>query len=276
MPITGYMSGCLGSVARTFDAATVSWVAQVVTNGGSVSLARETVVDDLIRGLKVDGLWTRLDRLWVLAAANSQSALTDLVGLTLATVTNAPTFTTDRGYACNGTTSFIDTQFNASTQGVQYTLNSSSQGCWAVTFNTLAAQTRAFGTATATFTAETGMTTTDQGAGTGNTIGHVNDATGTSVVSIGATGMFSTTRNNSTNIDMYFNTTNISVNASSASVSIPSATTYIGGRNKIGTGLDAGSNQQVGMLFLGAGFSAFDITNMYNHMRAYMTAVGVP
>ena len=80
------------------DAATIAWVNQVVTNGGTVSAGRQTLVDNLIVGLKADGIWTKLERLWLFAAENTISALTDLVGLTLATANNSPTFTADVGY----------------------------------------------------------------------------------------------------------------------------------------------------------------------------------
>jgi hypothetical protein len=80
------------------EAETLAWVAEVVDNGGTVSEGRQTIVNTLIAGLKADGIWTKLDRLWLFAAENSPSALTDLVGLTLASETGTPTFTVDEGY----------------------------------------------------------------------------------------------------------------------------------------------------------------------------------
>ena len=80
------------------EAETTAWVAEVVSNGGTVSAGRQTIVNDLIAGLKADGIWAKLDRLWLFAAEDQPSALTDLVGLTLATAVNSPTFTADEGY----------------------------------------------------------------------------------------------------------------------------------------------------------------------------------
>ena len=63
-----------------------------------------TVVDDLIIGLKADGIWSKLDRLWIYAAENTASALTDLKTGALATTVSSPTFDTTnfRGYIGNG------------------------------------------------------------------------------------------------------------------------------------------------------------------------------
>src|SRR5215813_10721680 len=112
------------------DSATSAWINAVVLNGGSVSRQRAMLVDDLIVGLKADGIWTKLDRLWLFAAENAKTALTDLVGLTLATAVSSPTFTIDKGYAGNGTSSYIDTGFNTSTSGVNFTLNTSHLAVW--------------------------------------------------------------------------------------------------------------------------------------------------
>jgi hypothetical protein len=104
-------------IGSRVDAATTAWVAAVVANGGTVSLGRQTIVDNLIVGIKSDGIWTKFDRLWLLAAENSQSALTDIKAASLATVINSPTFTADRGYKGNGAGSgtYIDSNFNPTT-----------------------------------------------------------------------------------------------------------------------------------------------------------------
>src|SRR5215475_8332903 len=99
--------------SAAIDPATTAWVNAVVTNGGSVSNARKTLVNNLISGLKTDGVWTDLDRLWLYAGENQPSALTDLVATGLATAVNSPTFTTDNGFTGvdASTTVYIDSGF---------------------------------------------------------------------------------------------------------------------------------------------------------------------
>jgi hypothetical protein len=70
------------AAAPSVDPATTAWVAQVVTNGGSVGATRKGVVDTFIKCLKTNSLFTTLDRYWLLAGENTQSGLTDMVGLT--------------------------------------------------------------------------------------------------------------------------------------------------------------------------------------------------
>lgn len=123
------MAGWLTNVAAmgvATDADALLWKAAVVGLGGTVSDARLAQVSTFVAAMKAASLWTILDRLWLFAAENSTSALIDLVTRTAATATNSPTFTTDRGFTGNGTTSFVLTNYVASTQAVNYGLNSSA------------------------------------------------------------------------------------------------------------------------------------------------------
>jgi hypothetical protein len=121
------------------DPATTAWVNAVIANGGTVSAGRQTLVDNLIVGLKADGVWAKLERLWLFAAENTQSALTDLVGDTLATaqttVSGSPSFTVDTGYAgldSVGTGPYIDTGYSGSGSSL-YTQNDAHYSVWMMT-----------------------------------------------------------------------------------------------------------------------------------------------
>lgn len=79
----------------------------------------------LINGLDTDGLFAVTDQLLVFAAPDSTTALLNLITGSVgnpATVSGAPTFTANAGYAKSGSTSLINTQFNASTSGTNYTV----------------------------------------------------------------------------------------------------------------------------------------------------------
>jgi hypothetical protein len=72
--------------------------------------ARKTLINANIGCLKTASLWATLDAYQVYAAADSQAATADWkVPSRIATLTNAPTFTIDRGYLTNGTNSIVDT-----------------------------------------------------------------------------------------------------------------------------------------------------------------------
>jgi hypothetical protein len=112
------MIGLLGAnVARLgasgIDPDAARWIATV--GSANVSGPRGRLISDTIRELKAGGVWVDLDFLPVLTAENEASALVDWKALKTMTAPVAPTFTADRGYAFNGSTQYLNTQFVPST-----------------------------------------------------------------------------------------------------------------------------------------------------------------
>lgn len=78
----------------------------------------------LVVDLKDAGVWNKLDTFAVFATdGDSDFALIDWKRLTQYDAVNSPTFTTNQGFSGNGTSSYIDTNYNPATSGVNYTLN---------------------------------------------------------------------------------------------------------------------------------------------------------
>ena len=73
------------------------------------SNARILLLDDLISGLDADGIWPKIDVFWATAAHSEQAARLNLKNPIVDTLTavNSPTFTVDRGFAGNGTSSYL-------------------------------------------------------------------------------------------------------------------------------------------------------------------------
>lgn len=91
--------------------------------------------NQLMLDLKAGGIWGKLDTFGVFATnGNSNFALIDWKRLSLYTSVNSPTFTSNQGFTGNGISSYIDTNFNPTTQGVNYTLNNASISIWNNTF----------------------------------------------------------------------------------------------------------------------------------------------
>jgi hypothetical protein len=109
---------------RAFDTDVLAWRDAVVANGGSISLARLVVVDQFVFSEKAAGLWTLTDDYLGFWAENAAQALTSLKQRRLATAVNSPTFTADRDYTFNGTTSYIDTGFIPGSHGVSMSTHS--------------------------------------------------------------------------------------------------------------------------------------------------------
>src|SRR5690348_14967319 len=96
---------------------------------------RKQLYDKIIRQLKVSGIWGALDCFYIFAAADSQAALINIKnpGTFNATAQNGPTFAADRGYTGNGSNSYVDSNFNASTAGGNYVRDSAHMAVWSLT-----------------------------------------------------------------------------------------------------------------------------------------------
>jgi hypothetical protein len=103
------------------------------------SAGQQTLQNQLVLDLKAGGVWSKLDTFAVFATdGNIDFALIDWKRLSQYTAVNSPTFTTNVGFLGNGTSSYIDTNFNPSTSGVNYTLNNASRYFFPHAFSTTA------------------------------------------------------------------------------------------------------------------------------------------
>jgi hypothetical protein len=93
------------------------------------SASQQVLQNQLVVDLKAAGVWSKLDTFAVFATdGDSDFALIDWIRLTDYTAVNSPTFTTNEGFQGNGTSSYINTNYNPSTSGVNYTLNDACFG----------------------------------------------------------------------------------------------------------------------------------------------------
>ena len=245
------------------DSATTAWVAAVVTNGGTVSSPRQTIVDTLIKGLKADAVWGDLDRLWLHAAENEPSALTDLVSLSLATAVSFPTFTTDRGYTGNGSSSYVNTGYTPSVNGVNYTLSSASFGAWVVTVDATL------------FHAAVGVVGSGSGRGRiyWNTDweGEINTSSGLTA-STAATGLIAFVMSGT---DKLYINGSVDNPGGNSPLTVPDQAFCVDASGQSGGATNFGAHQ-VAAAFMGGALSSTDMSNFYTRLRTYMTAVGVP
>jgi hypothetical protein len=255
-------SSVVGSTATTYDSATTAWAAQVVTNGGTVSTTQKGYVDTLITGLKSDGVWTKLDRLWLFAAENVQQALTDIVADVSATNVNSATFTANRGYTGNGSNMYINSNFNPTTAtSPKYVQNSACMFGWS---NTSGTESHAFyGDDGFDFVNSLGIT----GA---NLSWQINSAYTRQSTALGATGLYLMNRTGSlvSVVDVNGTQYDTQTTVSSAAVSNSHLTILRAGGDY--------STKQASCLGFGGGLTTGDRTNVNSRLRTYMTSVGVP
>jgi hypothetical protein len=261
------LSTYMTAIVAGFDSATNAWAAAVAATGSAVSYPRKLLVDTLIKGLKTDGIWAKLDRLWIFAVENQKSALIDLVANTTATPVNSPTFTADRGYAGDGSSSYLNSNFNASTSGVQWTLNSAHIAAWDNTSraNSPIVISGAYdGSAVSDLMPWYG----------GGVVTRINGGGLTGLTNGTSQGFFVGQRTSTSVVEGYRNNA-LCGSFADGSNHIINLPFFICARND-GGGFSSGMADQVSMVSYGASFTGTEITNYYNRLRTYMTAVGVP
>jgi len=126
------------AVGGGFDADYAAILSYATTQGYTLpSAGQQTLQNQLVVDLKAAGVWSKLDTFAVFATdGDSDFALIDWIRLSQYTAVNSPTFTSNQGFQGDGTSSYIDANFVASTDGVNYTLNNASFGYYMRQYDT--------------------------------------------------------------------------------------------------------------------------------------------
>ena len=96
---------------------------------------RKALTNSTIVALKSAGIWEDLDLLYCLAAHDAQAARLNWRNPSTYTcaLVNAPAYTVDRGYQGDGSTSYLNTQWQPGTHGVRYADYDASLWVWSRT-----------------------------------------------------------------------------------------------------------------------------------------------
>lgn len=248
--------------SSTLDPATQAWIAAV--GSSNVSTPRAALVDAMIVGLKADGVWTKLDRLWLFAAENTASALVDMVADTTATPTLGPVFTADRGYAGNGLNAYIDSNLPNNFGTGNFQRNAACYFGWSNTAGMDGGGL--FGTFLGTKSQLFPLFTD------GTTYGCINSGVWDfAYAGTGETGLYLMNRTGSLDSTLDVNGVQTAVNSTNASTAqsvVPFDALYANAGDQY-------SSRQCSALGLGGALTPTERVAVYTRTRAYMTAVGV-
>jgi hypothetical protein len=126
--------------SESFDADYQAILNRATTLGYTLpSASVQAKQNTLLASLKSTGVWAKLDVFYVFAqdgGADFGTLNWKNPNVNQSTLLNAPTFVSNGGLMGNGTSSYIDTNFNPATQGVQYTQNNASRYFFAHAINT--------------------------------------------------------------------------------------------------------------------------------------------
>ncbi len=226
----------------------------------------------LIDGLVSDGVWSKLDALYIFATQDATTANLNLISTSYpASPSGSPTFTADNGYtgASSGPKN-IHTGFIPSTaSSPKFTRNSAHISMWGLNnINPGGATVMGSGTS---------------GAITGMHIRYVDNnsyyycnSSGNDLVVANASsvGHFLANRSTSSAAQGYKNGSSVVTNNSSTSTAVTAQEIYVCGQNDNGAAFGVGN--QTAMASIGSSLNSTEAGNFYTRLRTYMTAVGVP
>ena len=213
----------------------------------------------LICGLVTDGVWAKLDALYVLAQQTQADARLNLVSVSYP-LTGTATFTAYQGFSAfltNGV--LLDTGFNPSVApSPNFTQNSANFGIWSyAVVNDLGAE----------IGIDTSITNIlDDYSGT--FYGRVN-GNGITIPVPGTKGLFVGDRATSSTATQFWNGASIN-SATDVSAALVSATFTIGGVGGYRT------DQTLSEAHIGGSLGSAGNLALYNRLRTYLTSVGVP
>lgn len=248
-----------GGAAPSLDPASAALIARFST---PPTAARSALINTFIVALKNAGVWSKLDALYVIAAADSQAAarnwIADQYNLT---VSSAPVFVADRGYTGDGVDDFLDSSFNPTTAvSPKFTQNSACMGIRSRTDLTNGTTSGDIGNGNSGW----GRSTTTSGLARGrpNTAGNVNIAT------TAYPGHITYTRSAAAVWEGYDNGVDVGGGVD-ASAALTNANFAI-----LRQAAGAYGINQIALAYWGSNLTSGEVAALYAAENAYMTAVG--
>lgn len=258
--IKAYYNGSL--ISPVYDDDSVLYFRQL---SPSPSFAYMRAVDLFIKTLKADGNWDKLDRLWIHGAEFQQHATVSVKNPLTAHISeiNSPTWTANEGYTGDGSSKYLDTNFNPLTQSENFEQNNASFGVFCRT-NSDAVTVEMGAGDSATKYADVVLRNSNQ------IYSNLNDNTITTASNTSSVGFFVIERTNSTTVKVFKNGSEIN-SSSSASTGIPNFNFFILARNDDNSPAYL-STKQIALSFVGSG--TIDQLSLFSAIQSLSTSLG--
>lgn len=186
-------------------------------------------INAAIVALKAANLWTKTVRFWLTGNKDATAALTCWKSLVAMTPVNAPTFAAGRGYTGNGSTSYLNTNFNESTDGGGiYLRDSASRVTYVRNNRTTDADTAVCGLINSGFNAGGNLIPRFSG---GNTWSNINANYGASqnngAYAAGTRGLWTEVRSDSLTMRLDFNGSQVAIKTNATSTALQNRTPFL-------------------------------------------------
>jgi hypothetical protein len=223
---------------------------------------RKFLIDNLISQLKSNGIWSNLDVFYMLAAADAQAGTINWINPASYTLlpVNSPGFLADRGYAGNGTSSRLRTQFTPSTNSVAGSQNNHMLAEFSLS------------NVDATNSADIGSVTAPRSfitpASGGVAAFSVNDGVGSNTTNTNSIGLFMAQRTTSGAKRIFKNGVQLGTDAAVTSTGLATQEAWVCGANATNF-----STRRIAMAAWGASLSGKEAV-FYDIVNEYLNALG--
>lgn len=236
------------------------------------SSARKALINNAISSLKSFGVWSTKDLIYATAAHDSQAGLLNWKnpGTNTITAVNSPTFTTDRGYTSDGSTSYLNTGIAPSAL-TQFTQNSANVNVWSLTQQAANATAVELGSAGAGGTVN-GLTLSFRF--TGDVLPYrINDTTAINAANTNTAAMATIQRTAAGATSAYINGSSIGT-SSQASTGLSVQPIFICNNNNNGLPGGNWSTKQIALVTVGSSLSDANVANEYSVWQTFLHALG--
>lgn len=218
-------------------------------------------INRLIRAMKADGSWTRMDVFYMLAAHDEQAARLNWKnpGALTLTANNSPTFTVDRGFAGDGVSMNLTSTYRPSTFAGQFVLDDAMLGAYVHAANSTVSGMDVFLNAS-----RVGTTAT-------NTYGaRVNDGVGILAAGAPAVGHWAG-RRTASNVRETWKNGALVANDAAASTAVSSVDLVLLASTALGA---TPSNGRLSAAYAGGALTAQQMLSFHNSLLVLLRAVG--
>jgi len=260
-----------GGVAE--DALMAPWIT-AIGGSGNITTPRRAIVNTLMAGLRTDGLLPVLDRLWILAAANTSQAHTDIINCSTLTAVSSPTFAADTGYTANGA-GYLATGFTPSSAGGHFSANSASYGVYILNNRTTGQTASAMGVIEGAELRYTLLEPKETTPVCTYEIMGADFATAAPITSIRHSFVVSRTSSNTHALYLDNVATPFISTSAGNSFGLPTFPFFIMATNLDGTAQHTSVADVFGAAFIGGGMTAAQAVNLSNRINTYIGAIGL-
>jgi hypothetical protein len=246
------------STGPIFDADYQAVLNYAVTQGYTLpSPSQQIKQNQLVLDLKAGGIWSKLDTFANFATdGSSDFALIDWKRLSLYTAVNSPTFTTNQGFQGDGVGSYINTNFNPSTGGVNFANNNAAISLYVKIAPTLGLE----------ISGEPNSVIRLRNSS--SVLQRINAGSNAAAnIDMSGTGVLTWNKNSSSNWTFYNNLTQ-SFNSSFVNIVSPNNNLLIFSFN----GTTTFSNIQISIVAMGSSLDA-ENTNLNTHFNSYINSI---